>query len=291
MQEFFQISHSINDWYRMGWEWLTHHGLKVLLVLFLAWFLNRTACRFIEKVVRKVVVSHHYLTAEAERKREDTLIRIFNWASSISIFLVAGLIILQEIGVPIGPILAGAGIVGIAVGFGGQYLIRDLISGFFIILENQYRIGDAVSFDGTSGVVEDISLRMTTLRNQDGTVHHVPHGEIKKVSNLSKDFARININVGVAYDADLEKVIAVINRIGNELAEDPLFRPHIIKAPQFLRVEDFGESSVVVKILGETQPLMQWELAGELRKRLKLAFDKEGIEIPFPQRVIRHVNR
>jgi len=199
------------------------------------------------------------------------------------------LMILQEIGVPIGPILAGAGIVGIAIGFGGQYVIRDLISGFFIILENQYRIGDVVSFDGTSGLVEDISLRMTTLRNQDGTVHHIPHGEIKKVSNLSKDFARINLNMNISYSANLEQVIAVVNRVGMELAEDPLFKPHIIKPPQFLRIEDFGDSSVIIKILGETQPLMQWELTGELRKRLKIAFDKEGIEIPYPQRVVRHI--
>jgi small-conductance mechanosensitive channel len=274
--------------YEMLAQWIVHHGLRVVVIIVLAWILNKLACRSIEKIVRKVISSHRYLSAEAERKREDTLIRIFNWTSSIAILLIAAMMVLQELGVPIGPLLAGAGIVGIAIGFGGQYVIRDLISGFFIILENQYRIGDVVSFDGTDGLVEDISLRMTTLRNQDGTVHHVPHGEIKKVSNLSKDFSRINLNVGVSYEADLEKVISVINQTGKELAEDPQWKKHIITPPQFLRVQDFGDSALIVKILGETQPLMQWDLTGELRKRLKIAFDKAGIEIPYPQSVVHN---
>jgi small-conductance mechanosensitive channel len=194
--------------------------------------------------------------------------------------------ILQEAGIKIGPILAGAGIVGLAFGFGGQYLIKDIITGLFIILENQYRIGDVINVDTIGGLVEDISLRKTILRDLDGTVHHIPHGEIKTVSNLSKGYARVNLDIGVSYSSDLEHVIKVINRTGKELAEDPLFKDLIIKPPQFLRVDDFADSAVIVKILGDTNPLKQWEVTGELRKRIKIAFDKEGIEIPFPQRVI-----
>ena len=194
--------------------------------------------------------------------------------------------ILQEFGLKIGPILAGAGIVGVAVGFGGQYLIKDVITGLFIILENQYRIGDVVKIDGTEGVVQDITLRKTTLRDMDGTVHHINHGSIVLVSNLSKDFARVNIEIGIAYDTDLEHLIRVINRTGTELAEDPVFRESIISPPKFLRVQRFDQSAIIIKILGDTKPLKQWEIAGELRKRLKIAFDKEGIEIPFPQAVI-----
>ncbi|MBU4299462.1 mechanosensitive ion channel family protein, partial [Patescibacteria group bacterium] len=134
--------------------------------------------------------------------------------------------------------------------------------------------------------VEDISVRMTTLRDLDGIVHHVPHGEIKKVSNLSKQFARVNLDIGIAYNSDLEKVIEVVNRVGKEIAEDPNWKEHILKPPQFLRVNDFADSAIIIKILGETKPIMQWGVTGELRKRLKIAFDKEGIEIPFPQRVI-----
>ncbi|HEY8933879.1 MAG TPA: mechanosensitive ion channel domain-containing protein, partial [Cyclobacteriaceae bacterium] len=166
--------------------------------------------------------------------------------------------------------------------------IRDIISGLFIILENQYRIGDVVSFDNTSGLVEDISLRMTTLRDMDGTVHHVPHGEIKKVSNLSKKFARVNLNVGIGYDTKLEHVIEVVNRVGQQLADDPEWKDYIIAPPQFLRVDDFGDSAIIIKILGDTMPLKQWDVTGELRRRILIEFNAEGIQIPFPQRVIHH---
>jgi small conductance mechanosensitive channel len=186
-------------------------------------------------------------------------------------------------------LLAAAGIAGLALGFGGQYLIRDLITGFFIIAENQYRIGDVVCFDGTCGSVEDISMRMTTLRDLDGVVHHIPHGEIKKVSNLSKYFARINLDVRVPYDCNLEKVIKVIDKVGEDLAKDPEWADKILKTPQFLRVNNFGESAIIVKIVGETRSLKQWAVTGELRKRIKIAFDKEKIKIPLPQVVVHQV--
>ncbi len=269
--------------------WILSHGIKIILIAVGSYFLNRFLSHAIEKIVRTAVVSDKYLSKEAEEKREDTLIRIFTWSGKILILFVAILTILQEIGIPIAPILAGAGIIGIAVGFGGQYLIKDIISGFFFILENQYRVGDVVNFDGTGGLVEDISLRMTTLRDLDGTVHHIPHGEITKVANLSKDFARINLNIGIAYAANLDQVIKIVNEVGDKLSQDPKWKEFIIKSPQFLRVEDFADSSVVIKILGETQPLKQWEVTGELRKRIKIAFDNEGIEIPFPQRVVHRI--
>ena len=270
-------------------QWLLSHGIKILFITIGTYILNRFLKHTIEKIVRTAVVSDKYLSKEAEEKREDTLIRIFTWSSRIIILFIATLMILQEFGIPIGPILAGAGIIGIAVGFGGQYFIKDIISGFFFILENQYRVGDVVNFDGTGGLVEDISLRMTTLRDLDGTVYHIPHGEIKKVANLSKDFARINLNIGIAYAANLDHVIKIVNKVGDELSQDPQWKEFIIKPPQFLRVDDFADSSVVIKILGETQPLKQWEVTGELRKRIKIAFDNEGIEIPFPQRVVHKI--
>lgn len=266
--------------------WIFSHGLKIIAILFVAYLINKFSRGFVEKIIRKVIISDHFLSKEEEKKREDTLIRIMSGSMSIIIWLIAGLMILQEFGIAIAPILAAAGIAGLAFGFGGQYLIRDLISGLFIIFENQYRVGDVVCFDGTCGLVEDISVRMTTLRDLDGIVHHVPHGEIKKVSNLSKQFARVNLDIGIAYNSDLEKVIEVVNRVGKEIAEDPNWKEHILKPPQFLRVNDFADSAIIIKILGETKPIMQWGVTGELRKRLKIAFDKEGIEIPFPQRVI-----
>lgn len=279
----------ILEWRELLIPWLLNHGIKILIIIVGTYIIIKILKKSIEKIIRVSVVPGKFLSRDAEKKREDTLIRIFTWSSRLIILFVAILIILQEIGIPIGPILAGAGIVGLAVGFGGQYLIRDIISGFFIIFENQYRIGDVVSFDGTSGLVEDISLRMTTLRDLDGTVHHIPHGEIKKVSNLSKDFARVNLNIEIAYNSKLEDVIQIVNRVGNELAQDPQWKEFIIIPPQFLRIDDFADSSIVIKILGETLPLKQWEVTGELRKRIKIAFDNEGIEIPFPQRVIHQM--
>jgi len=271
-------------------KWLSVNGLRIVIIVIVAIIIKKIINVFINRLVRRVVVSSNYSSQEAEEKREKTLIRIFSFSIGAVVWILAALMILQEFGLEIGPFLAAAGIAGLALGFGGQYLIKDLISGLFIIAENQYRIGDVVCFDNTCGTVQDITLRMTTLRDLDGVVHYVPHGEIKRVSNSARDFSRINFNIGVSYNADLEKVIKVINQVGLDLSQDPKWKDAIIEAPKFLRVDDFADSSVVLKILGETRPLRQWDVTGELRQRLKIAFDKEGIEIPFPQRVVHNIN-
>ena len=281
-----RIEAQFDDWSSKLIPWFLHHGLKIILIIFLAYLANKLLQKLIYKAVRMSVATDPSSSSDAEKKREDTLISIFSTTLRIVFIIIVSMMALQEVGVEIGPLLAGAGIVGLALGFGGQYLIRDLISGLFIILENQYRIGDVVSFDNTGGLVEEITLRMTTIRDQDGTVHHIPHGEIKKVSNLSKNFSRVNLNIGISYDSDLEKVIALINEIGADMAKDELWKDTIIKAPQFLRVNDLGESSIIIKILGETTPLHQWEVTGELRKRILITFRQKGIEIPFPQTVV-----
>ena len=280
------MQENISKWVDNLVPWLLNHGIKIVFIAVLASLMNIIIGRIIVRTVRIAVVRDENMLVEAEIKREDTLIYIFRGALRVVLIVLALLMILQEFGLKIGPILAGAGILGVAVGFGGQYLIKDIITGLFMILENQYRIGDVVNIDGTSGVVQEITLRKTTLRDLDGTVHHINHGSIVRVSNLSKDFARVNIEIGVAYNTDLDYLIKVIDRTGTELAEDPVFKDSIITPPKFLRVQEFADSAIVVKILGDTKPLKQWEVAGELRKRLKIAFDREGIEIPFPQTVI-----
>ncbi|MCU0455935.1 MAG: mechanosensitive ion channel family protein [Bacteroidales bacterium] len=280
------MNNAINEWTDKLIPWLTDNGVKIIVIGVVAWLLNIILARIVIRTVRIAVVRDNDMSEEAELKRENTLIRIFNGALRIVIIVLAVMMILQEGGIEIGPMLAGAGIVGLAVGFGGQYLIRDIITGLFIILENQYRIGDVVDIDGTGGTVEDISLRLTRLRDLDGTIHHVPHGDIKRVANLSKNFSRINLDIGVSYSSDIEHVIDIINRTGKELAEDPDYKDFFITPPKFLRVNDFADSAIKVKILADTIPLKQWELTGELRKRLKIAFDREGIEIPFPQMVV-----
>lgn len=267
-------------------SWASSHGIKIILIILAIYLTRRFGAIFVERTVRKSVTSDHFLSKEAEKKRENTLIKVFNGTIKILVLLVGFMMIASELGINIGPIMAAAGVVGLAFGFGGQYLIRDIISGLFIILENQYRIGDVVCFDGTCGSVEDINLRMTILRDLDGTVHHIPNGQIKTASNLSKHFARVNLDLGIAYDSNLEHVIKIVNQVGKELAEDSEWKDSIIKAPEFLRVNEFADSAIIIKILGETKPLKQWGVAGELRKRIKIAFDKENIEIPFPQRVV-----
>jgi len=266
--------------------WLLSHGVKVAIILVVAYLAFRFAGVFVEKIVRKAIVSNHFLTPEAEKKRENTIIAVFNGLVKVVIWVFVILMVVSELGVNIGPLLAGAGIFGLAIGFGSQSLVKDFVSGLFIILENQYRVGDIVCIGSIRGEVENINLRITVLRDVDGTVHHIPNGEIKIASNLSKVFARINLKIGVAYDTELEKLIGVVNRVGNELAKDPEWKDNINEAPQFVRIDDFADSAIIIKIAGEVKPSKQWSVLGELRKRIKIAFDKEGIEIPFPQMVV-----
>lgn len=266
--------------------WLMSNGVRILFIVVGAIIVSKIITKVIARAIRVAVVSSAYDSKEAEEKRENTLIQIFNVTIRTLIFLVAVLMVLDQFGLDIAPMIAAAGIAGIALGFGGQYLIRDIITGLFIILENQYRIGDVVNFDGTGGAVVDITLRKTTLRDLNGTLHHIPHGEIKRVANLTKDFSRVNIDLGVAYSSKLEDVIRVINETGSQMAQEDAWKEKIISPIQFVRVDDFADSAIMVKVLGETKVLMQWEVAGEFRKRIKMAFDNAGIEIPFPQRVI-----
>jgi len=190
--------------------------------------------------------------------------------------------ILSELGVNIGPLLAGAGIAGIAIGFGAQSLVRDVLSGLFIIMENQYGKGDVVRIADIAGLVEEVNIRRTILRDLDGIVHVVPNGEIRVASNFTKEYSRVNLNISVAYGEDLDHAMQVINRVGREMAEEEYWAEAILKPPEALRVDNLGDSGIDIKILGETKPIRQWEVMGELRKRLKKAFDEEGIEIPWP---------
>ncbi len=266
--------------------WLFSGGVKIALILaafFVFYFLEG---KFIRKIITKVIRPEKFESPEAEKKREDTLIKILNGVIKAVILVIAAMMVLDELGIDTKPIIAGAGVVGVAFGFGGQYLIRDLISGIFIFLENQYRIGDVITVSEVTGVVEDVNLRVTVLRDLDGTLYHIPNGEIKQTANLSKDYARINLDIGVSYSAKLDKVIRVVNKVGEEMKKEKKWEKILVEAPQFLRVDKFDESAIILKILGKTKPMEQWDATGELRKRIKIAFDEEGIEIPFPQVVV-----
>jgi small-conductance mechanosensitive channel len=266
--------------------WLKTGGIEILLVIIGVFVIKKFGSLVVENVVRRSVPADAYMREEDEQAREDTLIQILDGIIGVLVWVIAFMMILSSLGVNIAPLLAGAGLIGVAVGFGAQYLVRDIITGLFIILENQYRVGDVISLDGTSGTVERVTLRTTILRDMDGVVHHIPNGEIKITSNKSRDWARVNLVVGVGYNEDIDKVEMVVNRVGQELSDDPEWSDKIVEAPAFLRVDKLNDSSVDIRILGKTMPNDQWAVTGELRRRLKKAFDQESIEIPYPHRVV-----
>ena len=264
--------------------WFLEHGVYVLAVASIAYLFYRLARAFIPRIadrwVKGVDKGRH---AHEERiKRSHTLGSVLTGSATAVIVLVAVLMILSNVGISITPILAAAGVVGIAIGFGAQSLIRDILRGFLILTQNQYNKGDVVRIAGITGLVEDVNIMRTVMRDLDGIVHSIPSGEISTASNYTKEWSRVNIDIPVAYGEDLDHVTEVINRVGAELAEDDTFGPMIRAAPKVLRVNKFGDSGIDLKVLGETKPLMQWEVTGELRKRVKKAFDREGIEIPWP---------
>ena len=258
--------------------------ILILIIVSLSYLTYKVAKVVTPRIVEKfVTVSGKGRRAKAERaKRTQTLSAVLTSAIGVFIVLVAIFMILSEVGIDITPLLAGAGVAGIAIGFGAQSLIRDFLSGLFIILEDQYSKGDWVQIAGVSGLVEEVNLRRSVLRDLDGNVHNIPNGEVRIASNFTREWSRINLNIPVAYGENLDKVTEVLNRVGEELAQDETFGPMIIRAPQVLRVDNFGDSGIDIKVLGETKPMKQWGVTGELRKRIKKAFDEEGIEIPWP---------
>ena len=262
--------------------------LRVVLIIFVAWLVIRALRRTIPVVVSRLLSLRADADAQRDEteKRTQTLEGVLRATANVIIVSITFLVILTELGVNVTPILAGAGVVGIAVGFGAQSLIRDVLSGILIMLEDQYRVGDVVRIGGVAGLVEEINLRRTVLRDLDFIVHSIPNGEVRVASNFTKEKSRVNLDIEVAYKEDLDHVMEVLNRVGKELSEDPYFGPLHTEPIQALRVNEFGASGISIKVLGETKPIRQWEVAGEYRRRVKRAFDDVGIEIPFPHRTI-----
>ncbi len=265
-------------------SWLLEHGILILIIILLSYLAYKIAQVAVPRLVERLVtVRGKGRSARQEIvKRSSVLSKFLSTAIGSVIVIAAIFMILSEIGLDITPLLAGAGVVGIALGFGAQSLIRDFLNGLFIVLEDYYSKGDVVRIAGVAGLVEEVNLRRTILRDLDGIVHIIPNGEIKIASNFTRNWSRVNLNIPVAYGEDLDHVIEVINRVGEELAKDEIFGPMIIGTPKVLRVDNFGDSAIEIKVLGETKPIKQWDVMGQLRKRIKKAFDEEGIEIPWP---------
>lgn len=273
-------------------DYVKAHGFNILVIVILTVVIERVAVISVRQFIKRAVRSEHLKTKREEKQREDTLIGVMTTVIKLTVLTIALLLILAELDFEIAPLLAGAGIAGVALGFGAQSMVKNFLAGIFILLENQYRVGDVVKInDQISGKVEKVSLRYTVLRDLDGHVHHIPNGDISIATNMSMEYSNVNLDIGVSYDTDIEKLEKLINKLGLEMSEDDEWRHDIIEPPHFLRINDFGESAIIIKILAKTAPLKQWNVAGELRKRLKIAFDKNGVEIPYPQRVIREVKK
>ena len=265
--------------------WLTTSGIKVLGILIALLILSQMS-KWIVKWLEKFIPEKDPLQAVEAKKRAHTLGNTLRHTLLIVISFIGLLMILGELGIQLGPLLATAGIGALAIGFGAQSLVKDVISGFFIILENQYRIGDAIEAAGVSGLVESVSLRRTVLRDLEGKVHTIPNGEIKIVSNLSKEWARSVLDIGVSYREDVDQVIDLLEQIGRELVAEEPWKSAILEPLQIFGVEKFGEYQLVIRGVVKTIPLKQWEVGRELRRRIKNRFDEKGIQIPFPHRVL-----
>lgn len=219
-------------------------------------------------------------------KRITTLIGIVHSVVKIVLWVVFVMILLKKFSIDIGPILASAGILGLAIGFGAQELVRDFISGFFILLENQIRLGDVAIINGTGGLVEKIELRTITLRDFSGVIHIFQNGKISSLSNMTKGWSATVFDIGVAYKEDVQKVMDVMKKVGDEMQNDENFAANFLEPIEIFGLDQFGDSALVIKARIKTKPIQQWVVGREYRKRLKVAFDKEGIEIPFPHRTV-----
>lgn len=269
---------------------INHDIFRVTITLALIVIIQLIIRATIDRVVRRVVRGHKFSSAIEERKREETLVTILRTASAVLLWTIGIVTILWQLEINIGALLTGAGLLGIIVGFGAQNAIKDFLGGMFILLENQYRVGDIVTLHtasgDVSGLVEDITIRITRLRDLDGNVHIVQNGSINIVTNLSFNYANVNVDVGVDYASDIDEVVTVINQVGRSMLDDSILKDHIIEPIQFLRVDGFEDSAIRIKALGKVEAAKQWDIAGEFRHLLIKAFRQEGITIPFPQLVI-----
>jgi small conductance mechanosensitive channel len=283
------VSHALSSWGMSAARWALPVGIRLAVLIVITAVVLRVIRATVPRAVQRTLARHgrHDDQDRGEAiKRRTTLVGVVMKVCSGAAVLLASFVGLSELGFDIGPILAGAGVIGLAIGFGAQHLVRDYLAGIFILFEDQYRVGDVVDIAGKIGEVEELDLRRTVLRDLDKTVHIIPNGEIRTASNFSKDLSQVHFDVEVAYKEDLDHVIEIINRVGRQMHDDKCLDGALREPIYVLRVNTFGASGIGIKVLGTTAPGQHWAVAGEFRRRLKRAFDEENIEIPFPQRVV-----
>jgi moderate conductance mechanosensitive channel len=259
--------------------WVVGTGLKIFLVLVVSLIVIKAVGIFSERLTAFLMKRQ---TDEEYKKRADTLASVIRHLLNVVILIVTVMTILAQLGVEIGPILAAAGIVGLAVGFGAQSLVKDVINGFFILLEDQVRVGDVVQINGRGGLVEKVNLKMIVLRDLSGNVHFIPNGKIDVVTNMTKGYSRYVFDIGIAYREDVDKVIEAIKEVDEDLRNDPEFAQDILEPIEILGLDRFADSAIIVRAHTTTKPIKQWRVGREFNKRLKKLFDQRDIEIPFP---------
>ena len=261
--------------------WMMTSGIKIIIVAALMFISLKTSTL----LVNRIFDSWQRGSTDGERqKRMDTLKSISRSLMNAVIFFVGVLIIMQLFGIAIGPILTAAGILGLAVGFGAQNLVQDIISGFFILLDDQIRVGDVVQLGDKGGLVEKVNLRMVIMRDASGNVHYVRNGSIGVVTNMTKEYSRYVFEIGVAYNEDIDAVIAVLKEVDEQMRQDANFKNDILEPLEVLGLDRFGDSALIIKARTKTKCLQQWRIAREFNRKMKIAFDKHNIEIPFPHR-------
>ncbi len=259
---------------------LTKTGMRIIIIIAVALIVKFFSGRLI--ISLKNYLKNRSIDDLEEYKRVDTIGRVFRYIVTIAILVIAGIQILNEIGISIAPVLAAAGVAGVAIGFGAQSLVKDYFTGFFLLLENQVRQGDVAEVGGKSGLVEEVTLRYIKMRDYDGNVHYVPNGTISTVTNMSREFAQSVIDIGVAYRENVDEVMQVMTKVGQELRADNDFKHKILDDMEMAGVDQLADSSVVIRCRFKVLPLEQWGVRREYFKRVKAAFDERGIEIPFP---------
>lgn len=267
-------------------QWLTQNGARIILLILLAFAANRFAASVIRNAEHEIGPGDDLQHIE-RRKRLQTVAGTLRRFFSILIWSAATLMVLRELDVDITPVLTGAGIVGLAVGFGAQTLVKDIISGLFLIAEDQVRLGDVAEINSIGGSVEEINLRTIVLRDLEGTLHYIANGEIRTLANKSKDFSYYVIDIGVGYDDDTDRIVDAVGGVAEELKRDPAFGSSILEPLEVLGVDAFKATEVTLRFRLKTLPTKQWEVGRELRRRIKKAFDAQGIQIPSPQMTIR----
>jgi small conductance mechanosensitive channel len=263
-------------------------AVRVTVVLLMAWIATMVINRVVPRVRERMVnaMSRGRENGEEFVKRATTVSALFRRTVATLIWAVAAITALQQTGFDIGPILATAGVAGLAVSFGAQNLVRDIFAGVFMLLEDQIRVGDVARINGTGGLVEEINLRTVRLRSQDGVVHIFPNGTITTLSNLTQEFSYYLWDLGVAYKEDTDHVVEVVKTLAEEMQQEPEWAPLILEPLEVLGVDQFGDNAVIIKMRIKTRPIQQWSVGRELNRRIKKRFDELGIEIPFPQRTL-----